>query len=405
MHSDSVLDSASRSKSSIQDDMIIVEEPSDLHNGSDNRPVCRNNTLNNDGIEKFGDDTLTLETCGFDGKFDGKFDDDDNELDCLEDDRLNCSDSEFQPKHNTHLQSTIPLPGLGLDLWKYPTPFRTWLSPLSPEMAIKCLNSLERILHPQRSSGNGHIDPKIPLYLRGRLEAMAIFLRLYLKGCGWTEAAQLAAEAMGKGKWLARRLKEWTRRFSLDESDLPSTNYGSWRQSVLDDEDITQEIFLHLQSLGKFISANDVVHFLSTDEMHQRLNLKKPISLSTAQRWMHRHGYRWRTELKGQYKDGHEDEDVVRYRQEIFLPQIQGFLPQLRQWDGMIEVTPIEMRASAKVVFWSQDECTFVANDERRVRWVHNSEFAKPHAKGEGASLMVSDFVSADYGWLCSPNT
>ena len=32
------------------------------------------------------------------------------------------------------------------------------------------------------------------------------------------------------------------------------------------------------------------------------------------------------------------------------------------------------------------------------------AEIAVPYAKGEGASLMVADFVSADYGWLRSPD-
>jgi hypothetical protein len=27
-----------------------------------------------------------------------------------------------------------------------------------------------------------------------------------------------------------------------------------------------------------------------------------------------------------------------------------------------------------------------------------------PYAKGEGESLMIADFVSADYGWLHSPD-
>ncbi|KAG2367398.1 hypothetical protein BDR07DRAFT_1372976 [Suillus spraguei] len=36
---------------------------------------------------------------------------------------------------------------------------------------------------------------------------------------------------------------------------------------------------------------------------------------------------------------------------------------------------------------------------------VHISEGAVPQPKGEGASLMVADFISADYGWLCSPDS
>ena len=37
-----------------------------------------------------------------------------------------------------------------------------------------------------------------------------------------------------------------------------------------------------------------------------------------------------------------------------------------------------------------------------RQRWVHTSETATPYTKGEGASLMIADFVFADYGWLRS---
>ena len=37
-------------------------------------------------------------------------------------------------------------------------------------------------------------------------------------------------------------------------------------------------------------------------------------------------------------------------------------------------------------------------------RWVHVNETAKPYAKGEGPSQMVADMVSAEYGWLCSPD-
>src|SRR5882762_520681 len=52
------------------------------------------------------------------------------------------------------------------------------------------------------------------------------------------------------------------------------------------------------------------------------------------------------------------------------------------------------------IVIWVHDESTFYAHDRHKLRWVHSSESAKPYAKGEGASLMVADFVSPDYGWL-----
>ena len=51
---------------------------------------------------------------------------------------------------------------------------------------------------------------------------------------------------------------------------------------------------------------------------------------------------------------------------------------------------------------WFHDESTFYAHDRRQKRWVHKGEKNTPQPKGEGLSLMVADFVSADYGWLRS---
>jgi hypothetical protein len=57
-----------------------------------------------------------------------------------------------------------------------------------------------------------------------------------------------------------------------------------------------------------------------------------------------------------------------------------------------------------KTVVWFHDESTFYANDQQVARWVHGGEDPKPYAKGEGALQMVADLVSADYGWLRSPD-
>jgi hypothetical protein len=67
---------------------------------------------------------------------------------------------------------------------------------------------------------------------------------------------------------------------------------------------------------------------------------------------------------------------------------------------GTREISP----KGQKVVIWVHDESIFYANDHRCTRWVHKDETAKPWAKGEGISMMVADFVSADYGWLRSPD-
>jgi hypothetical protein len=90
---------------------------------------------------------------------------------------------------------------------------------------------------------------------------------------------------------------------------------------VLEDEDLAQELHLHLQGIGKYVAAQDIVDYMATDEMKACVKLKNGISLRTAQRWMKRMEYRWTKEPKGMYSDGHEREDVVDYRQNEFLPR------------------------------------------------------------------------------------
>lgn len=119
---------------------------------------------------------------------------------------------------------------------------------------------------------------------------------------------------------------------------------------------------------------------------------------------MKRLGYRWTLTPKGQYSDGHEREDVVAYRQETFLPQWKEIEPHLRNWrpDGEEDKGPLPQ--NRRTMVWFHDESVFYAHDRRKKRWVHKTEKAKPYQKGEGASLMVADFVSADYGWLRAPD-
>ena len=119
---------------------------------------------------------------------------------------------------------------------------------------------------------------------------------------------------------------------------------------------------------------------------------------------MKRLGYRWTLTPKGQYSDGHEREDVVAYRQETFLPQWKEIEPHLRNWcpDGEEDKGPLPQ--NCRTVVWFHNESVFYAHDRRKKCWVHKTEKAKPYQKGEGASLMVADFVSADYGWLRAPD-
>lgn len=114
-------------------------------------------------------------------------------------------------------------------------------------------------------------------------------------------------------------------------------------------------------------------------------------------------GYRWTRKPSGQYIDGHERSDVVHYQQSDFLPAWAELDRRTRSWTvENEEMVNTALASGHTLVVWFHDESTFYANDCCIVRWVHKGEKPVPHTKGEGASLMVADFISANYGWLQS---
>lgn len=175
---------------------------------------------------------------------------------------------------------------------------------------------------------------------------------------------------------------------------------------MIKDEDLQAELLTHLRSLGKYVTARAIVDYLAKPTVQQQYNLSKTISLATAQRWMEHTGYTWTIAHNGQYVDGHEREDVVEYRQNRFLPAWCALESRMRKWSSN-DPTQLEegqILPARPTVVWFHDESTFFAHDRRKKHWVHRDDKPIPQPKGEGLSLMVADFVSADYGWLRSPD-
>jgi hypothetical protein len=233
---------------------------------------------------------------------------------------------------------------------------------------------------------------------------MLVFLRLYAHGLQeWTSASLSAAKILGRGSYHAQRLRHWSTGFIFDRSKLPDQQLFSGSISRLADEDIELEANMYLQRLGKYVSAMDLVRYFQQDDVRQRHGFT--ISLATARRWMKRMGMRWAKTPKGQYVDGHERPDVVDYRQNTYIPRRLGSHLPSRTWnEETIGDRIIPSPSDWHVVYWHHDETTYTQNDRRQVRWVPKDEKPVPQPKGEGSSLMVADFISADYGWLRSPD-
>ena len=291
-----------------------------------------------------------------------------------------------------------------------------WRKVPSVTEARAAKDDIESILNPRRNTGYGHKDANLDAHLRHRLELMRSFLVIYyidpIRGKNWIESSLDAIQIWDAGrqhrttgKWAARELRQWTKSFIHDRRNLPINQYGKSNVSRIEDEDLRQDVLLHLQGIGKYVRAMDIVNFTKQDDVQKKYDLKKPVCLTTALRWMRRLGYRWSMTPKGQYVDGHERDDVIAYRQTTFIPAWTDLQTRMRTWnEANLELEEDPTRPGRKVVIWHHDESIFYANDRRKTRWVHDTETALPYTKGEGASLMVADFVSADYGWLTSPD-
>ncbi|PPQ68183.1 hypothetical protein CVT24_005070, partial [Panaeolus cyanescens] len=207
-------------------------------------------------------------------------------------------------------------------------------------------------------------------------------------------------------QYCARRLRHLCRQFIEDRNILPINPFGEWSQSLLMEEDLTNDINLFLLEQGKDITAKKLMDYLNSQDVQTKHDIDKKISERTARRYLNALGFRWSEPKKGQYADGHERDDVRKYRDNIFIPRYEELQQRMQQFTR--EGLPAEIygpRPEGKeVVAWFHDETIFYAHDRRRKSWYPKDGPAKPYAKGEGVSLMIADFVSANFGWLRSPD-
>jgi hypothetical protein len=75
---------------------------------------------------------------------------------------------------------------------------------------------------------------------------------------------------------------------------------------------------------------------------------------------------RWGKAPGGQYVDDHECEDVVEYRQLVFLPFWEKAGPSMRSWTKDIEDARVyggPGLPEPHIIVWHHDESSFYANN------------------------------------------
>ncbi|KAJ3521969.1 hypothetical protein NMY22_g12088 [Coprinellus aureogranulatus] len=245
-------------------------------------------------------------------------------------------------------------------------------------------------------------DKLLDVLFRSRISGMLALVNLYLDDkltYTWREASLVASIAQGHGSSHARNLRTWLHQF-LD-------------RSILHDEDFSQAIQLHLQEKAKggYVKAQDIVDFVSQSQQMQDLLEKmgvkrRSISLSQAYRWLRANGYRYGRRRRGMYIDGHEREDVVAYREE-FIERWAEYEKRMVVFDndGQVATVPQGFKlpnpaTPFELILVTHDESTFYENDRRNLCWSHENDKPVPMRKGEGSSIMVSDFLTLKWGRL-----
>lgn len=144
----------------------------------------------------------------------------------------------------------------------------------SIEEAQAALKSVNNLLRPPCNKGAGYKKCTLHLYRCTHLKWIASFLHIFCSdhpipgqnplNSKWISASLAAAHAAQKGPWTARKLRQRTRAFMKDPTDIPKSPYSSWNKecSILEDTNMCNEIALHLQSLGKYVKALDLVHYI-----------------------------------------------------------------------------------------------------------------------------------------------
>jgi hypothetical protein len=283
------------------------------------------------------------------------------------------------------------------------------------ETSEKCLelwNDREALSRARAALVDKSRDSRLGIVLRARITGMLGFLNLYLDPSlqyTWRKASAMVAKVQGRGEKRTQKLREWTLTFARS-ANLPELHYSQARWNVLDDEDISQTLQSMLLShiKGRYITANDVVEIVAGTEMQAKFShsgiSRTSISERTARRWLQRLSWHYGTMRNGMYLDGHEREDVVAYRTG-FVERWKGYESRFHTWDNdgtehrPQKAFPVK-GGRFRLILVTHDESIFYQNDFRKTHWIADTSKATPLPKGDGQSIMVSDFLTAEWGRL-----
>jgi hypothetical protein len=221
----------------------------------------------------------------------------------------------------------------------------------------------------------------LPLSHINQLMIISNFATLRLKGVSRTQASLEIARQWheGEGNWFARRVWALAQHYQIFE-ELPVEKRGGSQnaRSWLYDEKVRLQTMNWLTSQKTDDVTPRKLQQALNDTIFPDLNIavKNPISERTARRWLIKLGWRRTAVRKGVYMDGHEREDVVEYRNKVFLPAIAKFERRMAQHAGpeLKKIMPEPIEGQRRIIIQYHDESCFHANDDTRNLWLRAGE-------------------------------
>ncbi|RPB11555.1 hypothetical protein P167DRAFT_575298 [Morchella conica CCBAS932] len=229
--------------------------------------------------------------------------------------------------------------------------------------------------------------------------------------------ALCVARRLGRGCYFARKLVSWELSWKRDQViEIGRQGCLAKTRSWFDDEGVQlaarewissvsdAELSAHglAKAIGVYLDPRRAeIHI--ADALNDIPNIEKfgpggnRIRVRTARKWLKRLGLVHGTVRKGVYVDGHERDDVIEYRDKVFIPQWREYQRRLvifnENGDGGWRSPETLLENERPLVWVTHDESTFNANDGKRKMWMKvGQQPIRPKSRGKG--IIISGFLT-----------
>ena len=203
-------------------------------------------------------------------------------------------------------------------------------------------------------------------------------------------------------EWRARSIREWGSYYLIHHA-LPRLNQGKHQKvtSFIDCEDVQIACLRWIRTINPNMLHGRSFSEWVTSQLHLILEYPNPIQLGSRQAtvWLQKLGFQYQQHRQNHNVDGHEREDVVKYRQK-FLERMSEFEKKMFKFIGddcETALRPDIPDGIRPLVLVVQDESCFSGHEGRKTLWMRKDKtILRP--KGQGRSIMVSEFLCECHG-------